>query len=31
MNQKINVKTDVTEDLSTTEDVNKDLNIIAEQ
>jgi len=31
MNQKISVETDVTEDLSTTEDVNKDLNIIAKQ
>jgi len=31
MNQKINVKTDITEDLNTTENVNKDLNTIAEQ
>jgi len=31
MNQKINVETDVTKDLSTTEDVNKDLNTITEQ
>jgi len=31
MNQKINVETDVTKDLSTTEDVNKDLDITTEQ
>ena len=31
MSQKISVETDVTEDLSTTEDVNKDSNTTAEQ
>jgi len=31
MSQKISVETDVTEDLSTTEDVNKNLNTITEQ
>jgi hypothetical protein len=31
MNQKINVETDVTENLSIIEDMNKDLNTITEQ
>jgi len=31
MNQKINVETDIIKDLSTTENINKDLNTIAEQ
>ncbi len=31
MNQKISVETDVTENLSTIEDVNKDLNTTAKQ
>jgi len=31
MSQKINVETDVKENLNTTEDVNKDLNTIAKQ